>query len=256
MVRHLLATALLLAATLGTTGCLSGKVHRIEDSLVLAAPQKAEPAARRLHVLVEDLRDERPATVELRGWHAVPVLGLGLSAIPDVHHRPEPTAQEHWFGRYFEGDLGAAYAGQLAAALEASGTFRKATHVPRVDASIDTRRYDYVIRGTLRETPLKRQHWDYGLNAFGIVRGDIIPHLLGLPYARRSVSVKLDLQLVELPSNRVVWMGMETYPAKAAWEGVWWGGKVEGTQPETGLLKRSIQAGLPQTIERLRAAAR
>jgi len=243
------------AAAFGTAltmlaGCRTAEVVPLRDAF--AGIPKPTPAAKptRYFALVTQFEDARPRTVEQSGLNAIPVLGLFLQGIGDKHARPEETTSEIWYGNFGEGSLAEELPRLLADHLTAAGAFREVRYIPQIDEDVhDLRRYDFIISGTLRDSTLEAEYWDYGFNAFAIMDASIIPHLLGLPFERRVASVTYDITVKEQATGRVVFTRTEKYPRVSASEGLYYGHTVEGTQPYAGVLARSIRAGMPGTVE-------
>lgn len=243
-------TALLLFALLASAGCRTAEVTPLRDAFAGIPAPKAAAKPSRYFAVVTSFEDARPHTVRQSGLNAIPVLGLFLQGIGDKHARPEETTSEIWYGNFGEGSLAEELPRLLADQLTAAGAFREVRFVPQLDEDIhDVRRYDYIISGTLRDSTLEAEYWDYGLNAFTIVDASILPHLLGLPFERRSASLTFDIVVKEQASGRIVMQSTEKYPKVSASEGLYYGHKVEGTQPYAGVLARSIREGMPGTVE-------
>ncbi len=221
----------------------------------IAVPTARPIAPGRAYIAVLPFEDARPAEVRQRGLNAIPVLGLFLQGYGDIHERPEATASEVWFGHYTQGSLAADIPHELANVLAAVGTAREATFIEGGEGSgVDLRRYDYVVSGELRSSRLEDEFWDYGLNAFTIIDASFIPHALGLPHARRSVSVTFDVALHEQTTRRLLWKATVTTPRRAAIEGLYYGHEVAGTNPYAGLVAESIRGAIPQVDAKIREA--
>jgi len=80
--------------------------------------------------------------------------------------------------------------------LNASGLFRE---VRFVEAD-GTGGFDYVLRGTVRESPLRNTATSFGLGMVGVLLW-IIP----IPMQKTSASVTVDLELTDAASGAVVW---------------------------------------------------
>jgi hypothetical protein len=80
--------------------------------------------------------------------------------------------------------------------LNASGLFREVRFV-EADA---TGGFDYVLRGVVRESPLRNSATSFGLGMAGVLLW-IIP----VPMQKTSASVVVDLELTEVASGEVVW---------------------------------------------------
>jgi hypothetical protein len=216
---------------------------------------KAADAPSRYFAVVTSFEDARPHTVRQSGLSAIPILGLFLQGVGDLHARPEETTSEIWYGNFGEGSLAEELPRLLASQLSMSGAYREVRYVPQLDEDIhDIRRYDYIITGTLRDSTLEAEYWHYGLNAFTIVDASILPHLLGLPFERRTASVTFDLVVREQASGRIVLQTTESYPKASTTEGLYYGHTVDGTQPYAGVIAKSIRQGLPGTVGRVNGA--
>ena len=242
---------LLLVGLLG--GCRTAKIASVRESLAVATARPMEPG--RAYIAVLPFEDARPNEVHQSGLNAIPVLGLFTQGYGDIHERPEATTSEVWFGHFSQGSLASDIPNALANLLAASGTAREATFIEGgEDSGVDLRRYDYVVSGMLKSSRLEDEFWDYGLNAFTIVDASFIPHVLGLPHARRSVSVTFDVALHEQATHRLLWKATVTTPRRAAIEGLYYGTEVAGTNPYAGLIAESVKGALPQVDAKVREA--
>ncbi len=234
-------------------GCRTADVASVRPGLVDSTARPVAPG--RAYIAVLPFEDARPGKVRQSGLHAIPVLGLFTQGYGDIHERPEATASEVWFGHYSQGSLASDIPAGLANVLAASGTAREASFIEGGEATgVDLRRYDYVVSGVLKSSRLEDESWDYGLNAFTIVDASFIPHGLGLPHARRSVSVTFEIELREQTTRRLLWKATVTTPRRAAIEGLYYGHRIRGTNPYAGLIAESVRAAMPGIVERVRAA--
>src|SRR5262245_10097665 len=100
------------------------------------------------------------------------------------------------------------FAQAIATDLGSSGMFREVRFV----ASEGPDGFDYVLRGAVRETPLRQTASSYCLGIFGVLLW-----ILPLPMQKMSADVTVDLSLTESTSGTVVWtQTLESHVAKYA----------------------------------------
>jgi hypothetical protein len=99
-----------------------------------------------------------------------------------------PPFEEYTYPRSF--------ARTIADDLQASGVFREVRFVEDEGAS----GFDYVLRGVVRESPLRNSTTSFGLGMAGVLLW-IIP----VPMQKTSASVTVDLELADAASGAVVW---------------------------------------------------
>jgi len=92
----------------------------------------------------------------------------------------------------------ASFAEAIASDLRASSLFEQVDYV----GSEGSAGYDYVLSGTLRESPLQRAVTSYGLGMAGVLLW-----ILPIPMSKTSAEVALDLSLADAKTGEVVWSG-------------------------------------------------
>lgn len=238
------ALALAVATVMLAAGCGAVRVAPLEEALLAGALksgepiERAEPARPPRAVLVERPADERGTAMVPSAWHRVPLVGAVGMFAAETHDRPEVTAAVTpgalgRGGMAVQGDLPAALARMLAEAMEDTGAVARADYVADVGPDHDPRRYDYIIRGRLREGSLDVRRMDWGLNAWHLINLSPLAHAIGLPDAASRGRVVWDIELVERVSGRVALR--RTLEWQGEWRSIGWYGEARATAGLVGV---------------------
>lgn len=256
--------ALGVALLILTSGCAYTKVVPLDSQMTFNFRLDSTLGERKNYTAVMmPFTDGREDNYRTNKWGNFPALGLFLEFISTTRHTMPEVTFNHYpdvIGNqtggealYIKGDFAASIPQAMAKGLQEAGVFKEVRYAEKLDENFDMRDYDYIIRGRVLQTDLKVTDMTYGLRIIpGILDASWFIKLLAAPDMILSAVVQYEVEILERQTGKSVWSGKVEYPKQGQWVGYYYGRRLEGVSPNTGLFTRIFKEQLSGTVSRIK----